>query len=105
VSQDKEARVRIRINLNGSGRLCKSSNYCPWLQVYQNVKELEERLSGLAVTNEEEVESYSRLWDQLASLGQQFHSFLTRPQYIVPFLQPGRLVKVQNMSGDMFSWV
>jgi ATP-dependent RNA helicase DOB1 len=68
--------------------------------VYQNVKELEERLSGLRVRNEEEVESYSRLWDQLASLSQQFHAFLTRPQYIVPFLQPGRLVKVPYRTGS-----
>jgi ATP-dependent RNA helicase DOB1 len=72
--------------------------------VYQNVKELEERLSGLRVRNEEEVESYSRLWDQLASLSQQFHAFLTRPQYIVPFLQPGRLVKVQEGCFYFFLW-
>ena len=69
---------------------------CVCVQVYQNVKELEERLAGMTVENEEEVASYSRLWDQLTGLGQQFHSFLTRPQYIVPFLQPGRLVKVSR---------
>jgi hypothetical protein len=61
------------------------------------VKELEEQLASLTLEHEEEVASYSRLWDQLNSLGQQFHTFLTRPQYIVPFLQPGRLVKVRNI--------
>ena len=45
-----------------------------------------------------EVSSYSRLRDQLTNLGREFHSWLTKPQYIAPFLQPGRLVKIK--SGD-----
>merc|ERR1711892_1548 len=51
----------------------------------------------------EEVNSYARLRDQLTTLGQEFHTWLTKPQYIVPFLQPGRLVRVN--SGDQeFGW-
>merc|ERR1711892_525351 len=51
----------------------------------------------------EEVNSYARLRDQLTTLGQEFHTWLTKPQYIVPFLQPGRLVRVK--SGDQeFGW-
>ena len=45
-----------------------------------------------------EVSSYSRLRDQLTNLGREFHSWLTKPQYIAPFLQPGRLVRIK--SGD-----
>merc|ERR1719309_1342573 len=54
----------------------------------------------MKVEKEQEVSSYGRLRDQLASLGQEFHTFLTKPQYIVPFLQPGRLVKVRNLDQD-----
>ena len=35
-----------------------------------------------------------RLRDQLTKLGEEFHGFLTDPQYIVKFMNPGRLVKV-----------
>ena len=31
--------------------------------------------------------SYARLRDQLTSLGQEFHQWLTKPQYVVPFMQ------------------
>merc|ERR1719361_3162541 len=47
-------------------------NYSNIPQIYNNVK---------------------RLRDQLESLGGEFRSWLTRPQYILPFLQPGRLVR------------
>jgi len=78
-------------------------NYSNIPQIYQNVKELEEKVASITVPMEEEVSSYARLRDQLSTLGQEFHTWLTKPQYIVPFLQPGRLVRVK--SGDQeFGW-
>merc|ERR1719430_1661187 len=73
-------------------------NYSNIPQIYQNVKELETLLGSMKIPGEEEVSSYARLRDQLSTLGQEFHTWLTKPQYIVPFLQPGRLVRVK--SGD-----
>ena len=78
-------------------------NYSNIPQIYNNVKRLEEQVSGMKVPLEEDVRGYSRLRDQLESLGGEFRSWLTRPQYILPFLQPGRLVRVK--SGDQeFGW-
>ena len=51
------------------------------------MKELEERLSTMKIPMEEEVTSYARLRDQLTGLATEFHDWLTKPQYIVPFLQ------------------
>ena len=73
-------------------------NYSNIPQIYNNVKKLEEKVSGIKVELEDEVSSYSRLRDQLTSLGKEFHSWLTKAQYIAPFLQPGRLVRIK--SGD-----
>merc|ERR1712059_111011 len=70
--------------------------------IYNNVKELEEKVKGL-VFPMEEVTSYARLRDQLTSLGTEFHGWLTKPQYIVPFLQPGRLVRVKAGEQE-FGW-
>jgi len=75
-------------------------NYSTIPQVYGRVKELETKLASMKIQGEEEVASYGRLRDQLTSLGQEFHSFLTKPQYVVPFLQPGRLVKIKNIDED-----
>jgi len=49
------------------------------------------------------VTTYARLRDQLTSLATEFHDWLTKPQYIVPFLQTGRLVRVKAGQQE-FGW-
>lgn len=78
-------------------------NYSSIPKIYNNVKELEERLSTMKIPMEEEVTSYARLRDQLTGLATEFHDWLTKPQYIVPFLQTGRLVRVKAGEQD-FGW-
>ena len=78
-------------------------NYSNIPQIYNNVKRLEEKVSEMTVPLEDEVRGYSRLRDQLESLGSEFRSWLTRPQYILPFLQPGRLVRVKSTDQE-FGW-
>ena len=46
-------------------------NYANIPQIYNNVKELEEKVASMTVPMEEEVSSYARLRDQLTSLGQE----------------------------------
>ncbi len=67
------------------------------------MKELEDRVSSTSVENEEEVASYYRLREQLALLGKEFHSWLVRPTYLIPFIQSGRLVSVKHRDKD-FGW-
>lgn len=78
-------------------------NYSNIPQIYQNVKELEAKVAAVKIPMEEEVTSYARLRAQLATLGTEFHSWLTKPQYIVPFLQTGRLVRVKAGEQE-FGW-
>merc|ERR1712016_557661 len=49
-------------------------NYSNIPQIYNNVKRLEEQVSGMKVPLEEDVTGYSRLRDQLQSLGGEFRS-------------------------------
>jgi len=51
-------------------------------------------LEQLHVPRENQIASYYNIREELKMLSKQFQSYLTKPQYIVPFLQPGRLVKV-----------
>merc|ERR1740128_1211055 len=78
-------------------------NYSTIPQVYEKVKKLEDEVAGMKVEKEDEVSSYSRLRDQLTKLGEEFHGFLTDPQYIVRFMNAGRLIKVKNQDQD-FGW-
>ena len=75
-------------------------NYSNIPKLYQMVKSLEERVALSIIQDEPEVASYYRLRDQLQNLGIEFHSWLVKPQYLVPFLQPGRLVSVKHGEKD-----
>ena len=44
--------------------------------------------------NESEIQTYYNIRQSLADLETKFHSFISMPKYIIPFLSPGRLVKV-----------
>ena len=59
----------------------------------------------MSVEKEEEVASYVRLRDQLTNLGGEFHKILTDPQYIVRFMNSGRLVKIKNQDQVCKVWI
>jgi len=78
-------------------------NYSTIPQVYEKVTKLESEVAQMKVDKEEEVSTYVRLRDQLSKLSEEFHGFLTDPQYIVRFMNAGRLVRVGNQDQD-FGW-
>lgn len=61
---------------------------------FTEVKAKQKQYDALSVNEENSVASYSTIRTQLDLLGDQFRSFITKPEYLKPFLQPGRLVKV-----------
>ncbi|XP_020281762.1 superkiller viralicidic activity 2-like 2 [Pseudomyrmex gracilis] len=71
--------------------------------LYNKVKELCDAYNVVTVERYDEISSYHDIREQLNRLTEQFRSFLTRPEYLVPFLQPGRLVKVKN-EFESFDW-
>ena len=71
-------------------------NYSNIPKLYQNAKDLEEKVASITIDDEKEVMGYYNLREQLSNLSKQFQSWLVKPQYLVPFLQPGRLVSVKH---------
>ena len=68
-------------------------NYSNIPKLYQNAKDLESKVAGISIEDEKEVMGYYNLRQQLTNLSKQFQTYLVKPQYLVPFLQPGRLVR------------
>ena len=64
------------------------------------MRELDMKVDETKIANEDEVSSYYRLREQLSDLSKQFHSYLVKPQYIIPFIQPGRLVSIKHGEKD-----
>ncbi|XP_031216158.1 exosome RNA helicase MTR4 isoform X2 [Mastomys coucha] len=71
--------------------------------VVEKVKNSEEQYNKIVIPNEENVVIYYKIRQQLAKLGKEIEEYIHKPKYCLPFLQPGRLVKVRN-EGDDFGW-
>ncbi|XP_028830496.1 exosome RNA helicase MTR4 isoform X1 [Denticeps clupeoides] len=71
--------------------------------VVEKVQKLEEKYNSLEIPNEESVVTYYKIRQQLAKLAKEIEEYIRKPKYCLPFLQPGRLVKVKNEDAD-FGW-
>lgn len=71
--------------------------------VVEKITKLEEQYHAIEIPNEESVVTYFKIRQQLAKLGKEIQEFIHKPKYCLPFLQPGRLVKVKNEDAD-FGW-
>ncbi|NXE25029.1 MTREX helicase, partial [Ardeotis kori] len=72
-------------------------------EIVERVNNLEGQYNKIAIPNEENVVIYYKIRQQLAKLGKEIEEYIHKPKYCLPFLQPGRLVKVKN-EGDDFGW-
>ncbi|KAL7739067.1 hypothetical protein ACLKA6_011402 [Drosophila palustris] len=62
--------------------------------LHDQVQAKTKQLNKLSIKDEHNIASYHHIRDQLELNGKKFREWITKPQYLVPFLQPGRLVKV-----------
>uniref|UniRef100_H2ZE09 Exosome RNA helicase MTR4 n=2 Tax=Ciona savignyi TaxID=51511 RepID=H2ZE09_CIOSA len=72
-------------------------------EMLANVTKLEKDYCGMKIKEEEESMTYYRIRQQLNKLATQLEDFVHLPKFCLPFLQPGRLVKVRNGEHD-FGW-
>ncbi|KAM6391491.1 exosome RNA helicase MTR4 isoform 2-T2 [Rhynochetos jubatus] len=72
-------------------------------EIVERVNNLEGQYNKIVIPNEENVVIYYKIRQQLAKLGKEIEEYIHKPKYCLPFLQPGRLVKVKN-EGDDFGW-
>ncbi|KAK5900351.1 hypothetical protein CgunFtcFv8_025315 [Champsocephalus gunnari] len=71
--------------------------------VVEKIEKYEAQYNSIEIPNEEGVVTYFKIRQQLAKLGKEIQEFTHKPKYCLPFLQPGRLVKVKNDDAD-FGW-
>ena len=71
--------------------------------LYNKVKDLQTLYNAVTIDKYTQISSYHDIREQLERLSSEFRSYLTKPEYLLPFLQPGRLVKVKN-ENETFDW-
>ena len=62
--------------------------------IFTELRKTEEQYNSINVPNEDQVSTYYKIRQQLDNLGSDLLTYMQKPQYLLPFLQPGRLVKV-----------
>ncbi|EAT39110.1 AAEL009067-PA [Aedes aegypti] len=72
-------------------------------EIYKKVQLKQKELESVHIKDEQSIVSYHHIRDQLDTLGKQFRDYITRPTYLIPFLQPGRMIKIQSDAGE-FEW-
>lgn len=73
--------------------------------VITEVKNLSIEKNKIVIKNELEVKSYFLIRQQLDDLAKQYHTFITKPKYLIPFCNPGRLVKVGKFMSKVHSFL
>lgn len=71
--------------------------------ICEKVEKAEVAEGKIKVPQYAEVEGYYRTKQNIDNLVLERHAILTRPNFIIAFLQPGRLVKIRNGADD-FGW-
>ncbi|GFN96742.1 superkiller viralicidic activity 2-like 2 [Plakobranchus ocellatus] len=78
-------------------------NYAAIPGLLEKLQAKELAYKSLSIEDEDSVSAYYRIRQQLDVLGRELRHFILKPSYLLPFLQPGRVVKVKN--GDLdFGW-
>lgn len=67
------------------------------------VKNLESKRDAIVIEGEDSITNYYKLRQQIMKLEKEMQQYITKPMFCVPFLQPGRLVKVEHEQED-FGW-
>jgi ATP-dependent RNA helicase DOB1 len=72
-------------------------------ELYKKVQQKQEEYENFVVPEEASIKSYHHIREQLDVLTKKYKSFYTNPQYLRPFLQPGRLIKIKTDEHE-FDW-
>ncbi|XP_047122835.1 exosome RNA helicase MTR4 isoform X1 [Hydra vulgaris] len=78
-------------------------NYSAIPEMIDKIKRLESKRDAIEIPNEDSVMSYYKIRQQLKKLSSEMLEYIHQPKYLLPFLQPGRLVHVKNDEDD-FDW-
>ncbi|XP_019620532.1 PREDICTED: superkiller viralicidic activity 2-like 2 isoform X2 [Branchiostoma belcheri] len=78
-------------------------NYSSIPGMITKLQKLQEDYNAMTIPEEDSITAYYKLRQQLDKHGQEIEGFIHKPKYCLPFLQPGRLVKVRNAEDD-FGW-
>lgn len=70
---------------------------------YEDYQKKMEHLNSFEIENEDQIASYYNIRQELNTLSIEFRIHLTKSEHLIPFLQPGRLLKIKTPE-DEYDW-
>lgn len=71
--------------------------------LYNDVKQIQTELDSFHIDEEYSISSYYNIREQLDKFSQEYRGYITKQENLLPFLQPGRLIKIENENYS-FDW-
>lgn len=68
--------------------------------VQKQIKELELERNSMVIEEEESLKDYYELLQQYKSLKKDVRDIILSPKHVLPFLQPGRLVRLEYSTDE-----
>ncbi|KAI8145097.1 rRNA-processing arch domain-containing protein [Fennellomyces sp. T-0311] len=72
-------------------------------QYERELRKLEDERKSIVIQNEEEIASYYEMRKQIDTYSNDVRDVVNHPTYCLPFMQPGRLVRIKHLDMD-FGW-
>eukprot|EP01138_Halocafeteria_seosinensis_P005595 gb/GECG01005718.1/.p1 GENE.gb/GECG01005718.1/~~gb/GECG01005718.1/.p1 ORF type:complete len:1094 (+),score=200.14 gb/GECG01005718.1/:1-3282(+) len=69
-------------------------------EMKRELQKLEKQMEDIQIDDEKEVSEYYEMTCQMAKLRAAMRQYINQPAYSLPFLQPGRLVRVRDKEED-----
>uniref|UniRef100_A0A5K3FPS9 Helicase C-terminal domain-containing protein n=1 Tax=Mesocestoides corti TaxID=53468 RepID=A0A5K3FPS9_MESCO len=82
---------------------CQFQNYACLPDLHKELLQLQEEYNTTKLEDEKLVESFQQIRLCLRDVVEQQWKYVRRPEYIVSFLQPGRLIKIET-DGEDYGW-
>ena len=74
-----------------------SSSFSLFTSLFSSgIKKLEFQYDMIDIPDEENAMGYYKIRQQLQKLSEELLQFIHKPKYLLPYLQPGRLVRVSK---------
>jgi len=73
-------------------------------KIVEKIATLTKEFNSIKIENEKEVKDYFNVKKQIHVLNNEFLEYIRRPEYIIPFIQAGRLVRLINNNNSDLGW-
>jgi len=65
--------------------------------LYEKLQLCEQQYQAIKIENEDDIAGYYKIQKKLEQIQEQMSTMTNEPKYLLPFLQPGRLVTVRRV--------